>query len=65
MLHLMPNDLIGSAEACRILAIDKATLSRWITAGQLDAAHKLPGPNGAYLFHRADINQLAAERASA
>ncbi len=65
MLTPMPNDLIGSAEACRILGVDKATITRWVTAGTLTPAHKLPGLNGAYLFTRADINQLAAERAEA
>lgn len=55
--------LIGSKDACRILNIDKATLSRWVTAGTLTPALQLPGRNGAYLFHRAHIEQLAAQRA--
>lgn len=65
MLSLVNDDLIGSTEACRILNVDKATLSRWATTGILNSAHKLPGRNGAYLFHRADIETLAAERATA
>lgn len=60
-----PPDLIGSTEACRILSIDKATLTRWVAAGTIQSAHKLPGRNGAYLFARADIEALQAERASA
>lgn len=64
MLTPMPNDLIGSTEAARILSIDKATLSRWVTTGQLRAAYKLPAKNGAYFFNRADIETLAAERAA-
>jgi excisionase family DNA binding protein len=59
------DDLIGSTEACRILNIDKATLTRWVTSGQLNPAHKLPGKNGAYLFHRATIQNLAAQRETA
>jgi len=55
-------DLIGSAEACTILEVDKATLSRWVAAGTLKPAHKLPGRNGAYLFHRADIVLYDAQR---
>jgi excisionase family DNA binding protein len=58
------NDLIGSAEAARILQVDKPTLTRWVAAGRITAAHKLPGKNGAYLFHRADVMTLAKERAS-
>lgn len=61
----MPNDLIGSTEAARILNIDKATLTRWVAAGDLTPAHKLPGKNGAMLFHRADIDRLARERQAA
>jgi hypothetical protein len=65
----MPDDLIGSAETCRILDnIHAATLSRWVTAGRIFPAHKLPGKNGAFLFRRADVerlrDELAAEAAS-
>lgn len=56
-------DLIGSTEACRILRIDKATLTRWVAADSIKPAHKLPGRNGAYLFNRSDIDTIAAERA--
>jgi excisionase family DNA binding protein len=58
------NDLIGTTEAARILNIDKPTLTRWVAAGRITAVLKLPGKNGAFLFHRADITQLANERAS-
>lgn len=59
------SDLIGSTESCRILSIDKATLSRWVTAGNIIPAHRLPGKNGAMLFRRRDIERLAAKRAEA
>lgn len=58
-------DLIGSSESCRLLSVHPATLSRWVGGGILTPAHKLPGKNGAYLFHRADVEKLAAEKASA
>jgi excisionase family DNA binding protein len=51
-------DLIGSTEACRLLDIDKRTLVRWISAGRVIPAYRLPGKNGAYLFRRADIEAL-------
>lgn len=54
-------DLIGSKEACRILDVDRATLMRWVQSGRLSAATKLPGKNGAFLFDRAVINELASE----
>lgn len=61
MLNLMPDDLIGSAEACRLLGIDKATLTRWVSQDRLEPAHKLPAKNGAFLFNRADIERLRDE----
>ena len=54
--------LIGSSESCRILEIHPATLVRWVASGRIAPAHKLPGKNGAYLFQRADVEALAAER---
>ena len=64
-INAVKHDMIGSKDSCRILGIDKATLSRWVTAGQLTPVHKLPGRNGAYLFNRSDIEALATERATA
>jgi hypothetical protein len=54
-------DLIGSAEACDLLEIDRATLVRRIAAGKLDYWVKLPGANGAYLFDRKAIAAIADE----
>lgn len=64
-INAVKHDMIGSKESCRILGIDKATLSRWVSAGQLTPVHKLPGRNGAYLFDRAHIENIAAQRTSA
>ena len=54
------SDLIGSAEACRILGVHVSTLTRWVATGEVKAAHKLPSKNGAYLFARAEIERKAA-----
>lgn len=59
------DELIGSKQACGILGIDKATLTRWAAAGTLTPAHKLPGRNGAYLFRAGDVIALAESRATA
>lgn len=56
---------IVSAEACKILGIDRATLIRWVGTGTVKAATKLPGRTGAFLFNRSDIEKLAAKRAEA
>lgn len=57
----MPNDaeLIGSKVACRILDIDKATLSRWVAAGKLKPALRLgDSDNAAFVFKRKDVERL-------
>jgi excisionase family DNA binding protein len=51
-------ELIGSAEACDLLGIDRATLSRWAQSGRLTPFHKGAGIRGAYLFRRSDVDQL-------
>lgn len=58
-------NLIGSAKACEVLDIDKSTLSRWVQAGILTPAVKLPGRNGAMLFDPKDVNRLCLDRAAA
>lgn len=50
--------LIGSAEACDLLGIHRGTLSRWVAAGKVAPAHRLPGHTGAFLFHRKEIERL-------
>jgi hypothetical protein len=51
-------DLIGTADATRILSVDKTTITRWVASGKLVPALKLPRRNGAYLFKRADVEAL-------
>lgn len=50
--------LLGTAEACRLLEVNKSTLTRWVTAGRISAAQKLPGKNGAYLFDPAEVERV-------
>ena len=57
-------ELLGSREVCRELEIDKSTLTRWVAAGIVTAAKKLPGLNGAFLFTRTEIDRLKSERAA-
>lgn len=60
-----PPDLVGTVEAAAILGLERSTLSRWVQLGKLTPAHKLPGKNGAVLFHRSDIEDLRDELAQA
>lgn len=60
-----PEDLIGTAEICRLLHCNPATVGRWVAGEKLKPAHKLPGKNGAFLFTRAELNRFIAERTGA
>ena len=55
-----PQPLLHSAEVCEILGIDRSTLSRWVAAGRIPAAQKLPGLRGPFLFDPADVERIAA-----
>ena len=59
---LNPNELIGSAEAARIVGVDRATFNRWVAAGQVKVAGELPGHRGARMFQRKVIDRLAAAK---
>lgn len=57
-----PGQLIGAAEACSILHIDRSTLSRRIRDGRIQPLTQLDGPNGAFVFDRTDVQALANVR---
>ena len=56
--------LLGSTEVCRRLSIDKSTLGRWVEAGRIHRAHKLPGRNGVALFTEAEVARIECERSA-
>lgn len=56
-------DVIGTSDAAKILDVPTRTLLWRTTQGQVPFAQKLPGRNGAYLFNRSEIEQLAKESA--
>ncbi len=58
-----PEELV-TAEVCKLLNIDRTTVTRWVQAGKLTPARKLPGVSGAYLYKRADIDAMLERRAS-
>lgn len=58
-------DLIGSQEAARLLGKSARTIHRLVSSGDLKPYTIAPGGYaGAYLFARADIEALLAERAA-
>ena len=62
MMGVMPHteDLIGTAEAARILGRSHRTVHRMVRDGGLTPAITAPGGHhGTYLFHRADVEALS------
>lgn len=62
--HQSKRDLLTSAETAERLGIDRGTLTRWVQAGRIEPAMKLPGKNGPALFDPAAVDELAASLAS-
>ena len=58
-----PDELITPAQAVPILGQSLRTVQRLAETGELPVVQKLPGPNGAYLLRRKDVERLAAARA--
>jgi len=56
--------LIGSRAAADRLGVEVSTVTRYVTDGILVPATKLDGRNGAYVFHRADVEELASALAA-
>lgn len=54
--------LIGSAQAAKILGVDRATVNRWAQSGYLAAAYDPDTETGARLFDPDLVDQLAARR---
>jgi excisionase family DNA binding protein len=52
-------ELIGAVDAARVLGVTSSAVRRWIRAGRVPA-RKLPGPVGAYLIRRGDLDALIA-----
>ena len=56
---------VSAVEAAEILGIARRSLISRVEAGTVQAAHKLPGRTGAFLFDRAYIEQIAADEREA
>ena len=60
----MITEPLTSAQVCDELGIDRSTLSRWVVAGRIEPATKLPGLRGAYLFERAEVERVKVAAAA-
>lgn len=53
-------ELIGTAEAARVLGKSHRTVHRLVKSGDLEPAMTAPGgPAGVFLFRRADVERIA------
>jgi len=57
----VPNDdeLLTTAQVAERVGKNVRTIGRWVEAGRLTPAHRLPGKTGALLFKSADVDELA------
>ena len=55
-------ELLTAAQAAVRMGVTSTTVRRMIDSGELVPAQKLPGPNGAYLFRRPDVETVAQKR---
>lgn len=61
-----PENLIGTAEAARILDKSNRTVHRLVDSGLLVPALVAPGGfKGTFLFRRSDVERIKAEREAA
>jgi predicted site-specific integrase-resolvase len=60
---MVSTELVGSAEACEAIGVDRSTLIRWVRSGKATAVQRLPGQTGVYLFEPAEVERLAAAQA--
>jgi len=61
--HMPETQLIGSAEAARILHTSQRTVTRLVASGQLPVMQTIPGGYaGIHLYERAEVERVKAER---
>ncbi len=59
VIRMTDMDILTSPEAGQILHMSARTVQRMADRGELEYIRKLPGPNGAYIFHRSVIEAAA------
>lgn len=54
-------DLLTTAQVADIVGASRRMVLRWVEAGKLNPVTQLPGPTGALLFTRSDVEALTQE----
>lgn len=58
----MPSDdLLSTVETADLIGVERSTVSKMVREARLTPAHKLPGPTGAFVFRRGEVERAAAE----
>lgn len=55
-------DLLTSTQVATMFGVTRKTVGLWARSGALRPSWKSPGPVGAYLFDRATVERVLAER---
>ena len=58
MLHSATDELLTATQVGNLIGRSGRTVIRMAEAGKLAIAAKLPGPNGAHLFRKTDVDAL-------
>lgn len=61
----MATELMTTAAVAERLGVDVSTVARWVNAGRLPVAVKIPGLRGARLFDPKDVDALAEQHKEA
>lgn len=64
IMRAMEQELLTSAEVCERLDINRSTLTRWVAAGRIAAATKMPGLRGGFLFELSEVERVEAGSAA-
>lgn len=64
MTHMPNANLLTSPQVALLLGKSIRTVHRLVSSGDLIPAHKLPGPNGAFLFDERDVARLLTRDAA-
>lgn len=56
-------DLIGTAEAARIVGVNRSTLTRLVERNEIKALKPVPGERTPLLFNRSEVEALRDRRA--
>ena len=55
----MPNNVLTTAEACKVLDVYPSTLIRWINRGIATPVGRREDKRGSYVFTRDEVQRLA------